>query len=202
MSSSVLEKIIVSEDRVASHGEVFTPTEIVCDMTNLIGCNTERFDCVVLEPSCGTGNFLIEILDRRISRVRKTYMRSQNEYEHYIFVSISTLFGIELIHENILECRKRMFSKVEDFYLRDFENSANLKFLELLKFVISKNIVHGNFITGMNASSSDKMTFTQWTFFKTKKLKRRDFVLESLSSKAQLVLLKEHELLDAFSLLD
>ena len=85
-------------------------------MTDLLCQNTELFDCVVLEPSCGNGNFLVEILARRLRMLRKTYIRSQSEYEHYLFVATSTLYGIELVFENLLECRSRLLSKVKEFY--------------------------------------------------------------------------------------
>ena len=202
MVSQHSQEVLVSHDRVSEYGEVFTPVETVRDMTDLLGQNTERFDCVVLEPSCGNGNFLVEILARRLRMLRKTYIRSQFEYEHYLFVATSTLYGIELVFENLLECRSRLLSKVKEFYVSDFNESANLRFVELLNLVLTKNIIHGNFLTGMNLSNSSKIEFTQWTFFKTQKLKRRDFIMGAPSLSSDLVLSKDYDLIDAFSLLE
>jgi len=102
-----VSKQIKSKQRVADHGEVFTSPEIVNDMLNLVKQETERIDSRFLEPACGTGNFLAEILQRKLRVVENRYGKSQLEYERYAILAVSSIYGIDILEDNVQECRKR-----------------------------------------------------------------------------------------------
>ncbi len=107
---------IKSKKRVANHGEVFTAKREVNAMLDLVKHETDRIDSRFLEPACGTGNFLVEILNRKLSVVERKYKRNQIEYERYAVLAISSIYGIDLMIDNICECRKRLFEILNDAY--------------------------------------------------------------------------------------
>ena len=107
---------IKSEDRVTNHGEVFTHEREVNGMLDLVKNETERLDSRFLEPACGNGNFLAEILNRKLIVLRQKYQRSQPEYEKYGVIVISSLYGIDLLDDNVKECRERLLGIFEKEY--------------------------------------------------------------------------------------
>ena len=64
------ERQVKSRARVADHGEVFTADREVNAMLDLVKQDTERVDSRFLEPACGDGNFLAEILRRKLQAAR------------------------------------------------------------------------------------------------------------------------------------
>ena len=76
-----MDKQVISRQRVADHGEVLTGKREVNAMLDLVKQETERIESRFLEPACGTGNFLVEILRRKLSLVDSRYRRSQLEWE-------------------------------------------------------------------------------------------------------------------------
>jgi type I restriction-modification system DNA methylase subunit len=103
-------KLIKSKKRIRDHGEVFTSDFIVSDMLDLVKQETERIDSRFLEPACGTGNFLIEILKRKLKIVKNKYKKSQFDYEHYAIIAVSSIYGIDILQDNAEECRQRLFN--------------------------------------------------------------------------------------------
>lgn len=75
------EDQIISKKRVADHGEVFTNLREINAMLDLVDNETKRIDSRFLEPACGHGNFLIEVLKRKIDVINKRYSKSQIEFE-------------------------------------------------------------------------------------------------------------------------
>lgn len=108
-----MSRHIVSKKRVADHGEVFTNPREVNAMLDLVRQETERIDSRFLEPACGTGNFLAEVLERKLRVVDRRYRRSQIEYERYTLLAVSSIYGIDLLEDNVLECRRRLLTIVE-----------------------------------------------------------------------------------------
>ncbi|MFN3386211.1 MAG: DNA methyltransferase, partial [Candidatus Thermochlorobacter sp.] len=107
---------IKSKQRVADHGEVFTPDWLVKDMLDLVKPETERIDARFLEPACGTGNFLIEVLRRKLHTVEKRYAKNQYDYERYAVLALSALYGIDLLEDNAKECRRRLYQTFDQAY--------------------------------------------------------------------------------------
>ncbi|MBI3190660.1 hypothetical protein HYZ41_03070 [archaeon] len=129
-----MTKQIKSKHRVLNHGEVFTHEKQVNDMLDLVKHETERLDSRFLEPACGTGNFLIEILNRKLSILKRNYKKSQHEYEKYSVIVIGSLYGIDLLQDNVEECRKRLLEKLVKEYKAIFK-SINNEFVEVLSFI-------------------------------------------------------------------
>ena len=104
-----MEKQVVSKKRVSDHGEVYTRKREVNAMLDLVKQETERIESRFLEPACGTGNFLSEILERKLHIVELRYGKNQLDYERYAVLAISSIYGIDILEDNVLECRKRLF---------------------------------------------------------------------------------------------
>jgi SAM-dependent methyltransferase len=110
MGIEASEKQVISKQRVTDHGEVFTNQREVNAMLDLVKQETERIESRFLEPACGTGNFLAEILDRKLQVVQMRYGKVQLEYERNAVLAISSIYGVDILEDNIQECRDRLFN--------------------------------------------------------------------------------------------
>src|SRR3954462_4321131 len=97
-----------SKQRVADHGEVFTPSWMVAAMLDLVKGETERIDSRFLEPACGSGNFLVKVLQRKLAVVEFKFGKSEFEKRHYALLALMCIYGIELLTDNIAECRENV----------------------------------------------------------------------------------------------
>src|SRR5437899_12865948 len=97
--------LIKSKERVADHGEVFTPPRMVEAMLDLVKDETERIDSRFLEPACGSGNFLGQVLRRKLAAVERKFGKSDFERRHYSLLGLMCIYGIELLADNIAERR-------------------------------------------------------------------------------------------------
>jgi len=118
------EKQVISKKRVAEHGEVLTGKREVNAMLDLVKQETERIDSRFLEPACGTGNFLVAILERKLAVVEKRYGRSQLEFERYAVIAISSLYGIDILPDNVSQCRERLFDVFDEIYTGLFKKKT------------------------------------------------------------------------------
>ncbi|MBN2821977.1 MAG: N-6 DNA methylase [Coriobacteriia bacterium] len=171
--------IIKSKQRVADHGEVFTPTWLVDAMLDLVKGETERIDSRFLEPACGSGNFLVPVLQRKVAAVEMKFGRSEYERRHYALLALMCCYGIELLEDNITECRANML-EVLSGYLR-LEESDDL--YRAAFYVLSQNLVHGDALT-MRTSDDKAITFAEWGYLGKGKFQRRDFRLDALTQSA------------------
>lgn len=175
---------VKSRARVQDHGEVFTNEREVNAMLDMVKQETERIDSRFLEPACGDGNFLAEVLRRKLGVVRSRYRRSLLEYEKYVFVAVGSIYGVDILEDNTQECRDRLFSIVEEDYLSVCRKSPAQGFLEAIRFVIGKNILCGNALSLRTVDSSGSDTdepiiFCEWSLVGDK-VKRRDYRLDEL----------------------
>src|ERR1043166_5832754 len=108
--------LVKSKQRVADHGEVFTPAWMVEAMLDLVKDETERIDSRFLEPSCGSGNFLVQILRRKLAAVELKYGNSDFERRHYALLAVMCIYGIELLADNIAGCRANVL-EIFAYYL-------------------------------------------------------------------------------------
>ena len=106
---------VKSKQRVADHGEVFTPEWMVEAMLDLVKAETERIDSRFLEPACGSGNFLVKILGRKLAAVEFKFGKSDFEKRHYALLPLMCTYGIELLEDNIAECRLNMLDILVEF---------------------------------------------------------------------------------------
>jgi SAM-dependent methyltransferase len=170
---------IVSKQRVADHGEVFTSPREVNAMLDLVQQETERIDSRFLEPACGTGNFLAEILERKMRVVNNRYRRSPLEYERYTLLAVSSVYGIDLLQDNVAECRRRLSAIVE----RHCKNLFNEDFLRAIRFVLERNIIQGDALSLKTLGAESKpIVFSEWSLVNGSMVKRRDFEFHELLS--------------------
>lgn len=182
---------IKSKQRVSDHGEVFTRKEEVNAMLDLVKDETLRIESRFLEPACGDGNFLIEILKRKLAVVEKEYAQSQREYEFYFVIAIGAIYGIELQYDNVLACRERLCKFAEESYRLLFSETANDAVISVIRFILSLNIVQGNalkmcYVDKNTQDIETKMLrFSQWepiNFWRNRHycIQRKEFEYEQL----------------------
>lgn len=173
---------VKSKQRVADYGEVFTSEKIVNDMLDLVKQETERIDSRFLEPACGTGNFLTEILRRKLNAVEKTYRRSQLDFERYLVLAVSSIYGIDILEDNVLECRKRLFEMADERYTALFKKKAREQVREVIRYILSKNIIWGDALTLRTVGPEPhQIIFSEWSFpLHNSLIKRREFVFAEL----------------------
>ncbi len=174
-----MNRHIVSKQRVADHGEVFTSRREVNAMLDLVQQETARIDSRFLEPACGTGNFLAEILERKLRVVDGRYRRSPLEYERYALLAVASIYGIDLLEDNVAECRRRLLSIVEEHGGSFF----NEDFLRVIRFVLGRNIIHGDALSLQSVGDRPKpIVFSEWSLVNGGMVKRRDFEFHELLS--------------------
>lgn len=169
--------LVRSKQRVADHGEVFTPAWLVEAMLDLVKDETERIDSRFLETACGSGNFLVEVLRRKLAAVELKYGRSEFERRHYALLGLMCIYGIELLPDNIAECRANLLEVFADFLA--LEPSADL--YKAASVVLDVNIVHGDAIE-MLTNDGRPISFAEWGYLSKGRFQRRDFRFDSLTS--------------------
>ena len=168
--------LIKSRIRVSDHGEVFTPSWMVEAMLDLVKGETERIDSRFLEPACGSGNFLVRILQRKLAAVELKFGKSDFEKRQYALLALMCTYGIEILADNIAECRSNMLEILAD-YLK-LEESDNL--YQAAFYVLSQNLIHGDALS-MRTSDDQPITFAEWGYLGKGKFQRRDFRLDILT---------------------
>ncbi|MBZ0143441.1 MAG: SAM-dependent methyltransferase [Rhodocyclaceae bacterium] len=168
--------LIKSRKRVADHGEVFTPTWIVNAMLDLVKDESERIDSRFLEPACGSGNFIVNVLRRKLAAVECKFGKSDFEKQHYALLALMCIYGIELLPDNIAECRANMLEILADYL--QIDESDDL--YRAASYVLSQNLVHGDALT-MLASDGQPITFAEWGYLGKGRFQRRDFRFDVLT---------------------
>ena len=171
--------LIKSKKRVADHGEVFTPPWLVEAMLDLVKGETERIDSRFLEPACGSGNFLVPILKRKLAAVELKYGKSEFEKRQYALLAAMCLYGIELLADNIAECRANMLEVLAEYLNIDEGDDV----YRAAARVLSQNLIHGDALA-MRTSEGRPITFAQWSYLGKGKFQRRDFRLDVLTHMA------------------
>jgi len=174
-----MSKQVKSKERVTNHGEVYTAEREVNAMLDLVKNETERIDSRFLEPACGNGNFLIEILKRKLNIVKDRYKKSQAEYEQYSVIAISSCYGVDILEDNCIECRERLYKFYKQEYTTLYKTNIRERVLDVVRFILSKNIVCGDALT-MKQSNGEPIVFCEWSAINGNKVKRRDFTLANL----------------------
>jgi hypothetical protein len=166
--------------RVTDHGEVFTHEREVNSMLDLVKQETERLDSRFLEPACGDGNFLSEVLNRKLKILKQRYSKSQYDYERYSVVVISSIYGIDILKDNVEECRERLLNIFIEQYRRIFKNNINERFLEILKIILEKNIVQGDALT-MKDKKGNPLVFSEWSMpYNDARLKQKEYSFKDI----------------------
>ncbi|MDQ1546918.1 MAG: hypothetical protein QOH69_1822 [Actinomycetota bacterium] len=183
------ERLVKSRQRVSDHGEVFTPAWLVADMLDLVQSETERIDSRFLEPACGSGNFLIPALERKLVAVQARYGRSDFERRHYALLGLMCVYGIELLADNAAECRSRLLAALATF-LKLTDGDV---WWRAAQRVLALNIIEGNALT-LTSSDAQPITFPEWGYLGRGQYQRRDFRFDALTQRSSV----QGTLFDAF----
>ena len=179
------ERQLKSRERVADHGEVFTAEREVNAMLDLVKQETERIDSRFLEPACGNGNFLAEILRRKLIAVEARYKKSAADYEKYAVMAATSIYGVDILQDNVEECRKRLFAIWDEAYTSHCRNECREECREAVRYILGRNILCGNALTLKKVSVSvedtdDPIIFSEWVFTGESSLRRSDYRLDVL----------------------
>jgi hypothetical protein len=170
-----------NKQRVADHGEVFTSERDVNAMLDLVEQETLRVESRFLEPACGTGNFLAEILRRKLIVVSKRYKNSRLEFERFSVLAISSIYGIDILEDNVAECRSRLFRIFEEEYKYLYNDKCNPDCLKTAKYILTKNILWGDALSlKAVGENDDPIIFSEWSPVNRNMIKRRDYTLSIL----------------------
>lgn len=168
--------LIKSKQRVADHGEVFTPTWLVDAMLNLVKDESERINSRFLEPACGSGNFLTQILKRKLAAVELRYGKSDFDRSHYALLGLMCIYGVELLTDNIDECHANLLEIFSEFLNIDEQNEI----YHAASFVLTENIVHGDALS-LRTNKDSPIAFAEWGYLGKGKYQRRDFRFDTLT---------------------
>lgn len=174
--------LVKSKQRVNDHGEVFTPLWLVEAMLDLVKHETERIDSRFLEPACGSGNFLVQILTRKLAAVDARYGRSEFERRHYALLALMCTYGIEILDDNVAQCRANMLER--------FAEALGLTPQDDLyragHYVVSRNIVHGDALAmetvATEREAARPITFVEWGYLGAGRYQQRDFRQSDLAT--------------------
>ena len=175
------DELVKSRQRVADHGEVFTPAWMVEDMLNLVSAESERIDSRFLEPACGSGNFLKAVLNRKFKTVENKYGKSSFERNHQALLALMCIYGIELLLDNVEECRNNLQSIFDDYLGIDSNSQLHLA----ARAVLEVNIVQGDALT-LTKSNGEHIEFPEWGYLGAGKFQRRDFRYDALTQRASI----------------
>ncbi len=185
------EKQIKSRQRVTERGEVFTAEREVNAMLDLVKQETERIDSRFLEPACGNGNFLVEILRRKLEVVKRQYQKQLGELELQATIALSSIYGVDIMKDNVEECCQRLLVIVCNWYseVHPLQKAPSEKLSATWTYLLHRNILWGDALTlrepvGENASIIEKqnakpITFSEWSFIRDMVI-RKDFHLAAL----------------------
>lgn len=179
MNEFLDENIVKSRQRVADHGEVFTPNRIVEDMLDLVSHETERIDSRFLEPACGSGNFLKVVLSRKLNSVQNKYGKSDFEKRHHALFALMCIYGIELLNDNLKECRENLLEIYSSFIGINIEKV----WIKAANNVLEANILQGDALTLKN-SHGEHIIFPEWGYLGGGKFQKRDFRYDALTQRS------------------
>ncbi len=190
---------IKSKSRVRDQGEVFTAEREVTAMLDLVKNETERIESRFLEPACGSGNFLVPILERKLVIVDRAYKKSQLEYERNVLMAIGSIYGVDIMEDNVLECRERLYKIFENAYMGLYKKKSKISICISAKAIISRNIVWGDALSLKTAdlNNPQPIIFSEWSRpFNDSRVKRHDYDFEETLTKDEPSLFKNHKISD------
>lgn len=168
--------LIRSKKRVADHGEVFTPNWMVEAMLDLVAGEAERIDARFLEPACGSGNFLIPVLQRKLAAVELKFAKFAFDKHQYALLSLMCTYGIELLEDNLSECKENLLDVLTSYLSLPPDDDLT----RAATYVLSINLVHGDALT-MQTTNGAPISFAEWGYIGKGKFQRRDFRLDVLT---------------------
>jgi hypothetical protein len=175
---------VKSRQRIIDYGEVFTPPGLVRDMLDLVQSECERIESRFLEPACGTGNFLTEVLRRKLLTVYKNNARAPHRWERDAILSVCSVYGIDLLADNIEVCRDRLLAVLTGAYEVRFKEPFPEPALRASIYILSKNVLQGDALT-LLTDKGKPIVFSEWSPVNGTLVKRKDFVYQHLLEHAE-----------------
>lgn len=170
-----MSELIKSKKRVADHGEVFTPPWLVEKMLDLVKEESERIDSRFLEPACGSGNFLVPVLARKLAAVDKRFKSSDFERTQHALLGLMCIYGVELLEDNAQECRDNLLN----LFCEHLEIEKSSKEASAAGVVLAANIIAGDALS-LKDNTGKPIVFPEWSYIGKGKFKRRDFKYDEL----------------------
>lgn len=183
MTEQKNNKQVKSKQRVADHGEVFTNSREVIAMLDLVKVESERIDSRFLEPAMGDGNFLAEVLSRKLDSVDLKYKSIQFEWERYAIIAISSIYGVDILEDNAIECRHRLYKIFEERYSKLYNLNCKEECKRSVLFLLNRNILWGDALDFTNPQTKKPIIFSEWSAVNGVLLKRRDYIFKFLVEK-------------------
>ena len=176
MTEQDRESLVRSRQRVADHGEVFTPAWMVDDMLDLVSDEASRIESRFLEPACGSGNFLREVLRRKLVEVKRRYGNDDFKKTHYAALAVMSIYGIELLEDNASECRHNLL----DVLCSEMGFEPTSEVVLACKEVLTVNIVQGDALA-MTDLVGEPISFAEWSYLGSGNFQQRMFSYGSLT---------------------
>lgn len=178
------KKIIKSKHRVTHHWEVFTSDREIDNMLDLVKNESENISSRFLEPACGDGNFLAAILKRKLEVVTYRYKKSQTDWERYAIIALSSIYGVELLEDNVEWCRERLYQIFLSEYSLLYKKKVLQDCLDSANYILSRNILWWDALDFTNPISKESIVFSEWTPVNGSLIKRRDYAFKFLVEKS------------------
>lgn len=173
-------KQVKSKQRITDHGEVFTHEREVNAMLDLVKHETERIESRYLEPACGNGNFLTEVLRRKLDSVNLKYGKSQTDWERYSVIAVSSIYGVDILEDNVRECRERLYNIFDNCYNFLYKEKCKPECRRSVRFLLNRNILWGDALDFTNPLTKQPIIFSEWSAVNSTLLKRRDYKFKFL----------------------
>ncbi|MCM1131045.1 MAG: hypothetical protein NC310_07110 [Roseburia sp.] len=184
---------VKSKERVRDHGEVFTNEREVNAMLDLVKEETENIESTFLEPACGDGNFLAEILKRKLNVVKERYHNQLDNYEMYSISAIASIYGVDILQDNVNDCIERLYDIWLQEYSKIMKTSEDERVKQVCHYILTKNILCGDALT-MLKNDGTPIVFAEWKFGTGTMIKRRDYELSKILETEQLTNTEEFNL--------
>jgi len=152
-------------------------------MLDLVKIESERIESRFLEPAMGDGNFLAEVLERKLNTVEEKYKSVQYEWERYAVIAISSIYGVDILEDNAIECRKRLYNIFESRYTLHFKEKCGNDCKRSVQFILERNILWGDALDFTNPETKKPIIFSEWSAVNGSMLKRRDYIFKFLVEK-------------------
>lgn len=199
MKSGTKASQVISKQRVTDHGEVFTAEREVNAMLDLVHHETLRIESRFLEPACGTGNFLVPVYEKKLAIIKKRYGRSQLEFERYAVVATGSIYGVDILEDNVKLCRERLFQIFDELYTNLYKKKSKDAMRDVIRFILERNILWGDALSLKTVSKNPTpIIFSEWSPVNGSMVKRRDFSFEELmpNTSANATLFKQAHISD------
>ena len=172
-------KQIKSKHRVTEFGEVNTSFQTAENIIDLVGNEAMRYDSKFLDPACGDGNFLLALLDRKLTSLKRKSCKNTTLCEEKLMITLGSIYGIDKLKDNIVEARIRILKRFSDAYVKLFDSEVKKHTIRSAEYIVSKNIIFGDLLTLENYESGNEIIFSEW-FFSNMQIKKVDHRIEDL----------------------